>query len=219
MKRKICAGTKEVIFPILSVLVINSHHKQFINDDMCGGWASGIIHITSNNVVIIAIKCLFTTVDRSSMMTMVVNDLHIFMRWCEFTHNEKLFPVSLIRAFCNFLWLSCSWLCRCICICRVTVCLNVLNVKQQFKEQDVLYCWYRNTWVNEMKIRTLWVHSLFKKKSRHGTRLASITGDSLLKITNNFERSGENDFSSDQRNLFEISDVQIKFWYNLTDQK
>ena len=62
---------REKIFPILSVLVIDSLLKQFVNHDICGGGAWGIIYVTYSNFVI-AIKCFLAPVDRCSMMTTVL---------------------------------------------------------------------------------------------------------------------------------------------------
>ena len=61
----------EKIFPILSILDINSLHKQFINHDICGGGGPGMIYITYSIFFIVAIKCFLAIIDRNSIMTTI----------------------------------------------------------------------------------------------------------------------------------------------------
>ena len=45
--------------------------QVFMNHDICGGAASSVIHVTYNNVVVISIKSLLATIDRSSIITTI----------------------------------------------------------------------------------------------------------------------------------------------------
>ena len=56
---------------VVQITLYNSLRKQFVNHDICGGGAPGMIYITYSNFVVITIRCFLATIDRRNIMATI----------------------------------------------------------------------------------------------------------------------------------------------------